>query len=69
MALTWYETFSDYVIVDENGNEAHCGDGVDMFFAENGESIEVGTDEFYAAMDALMEDPETRVAYFGMQTE
>lgn len=64
MKITWYETFSGYWLEAEDGRTACCGDGVDMFIQEDGESLSPGTDEFNAAMDALCSDPETAKAYF-----
>jgi hypothetical protein len=64
--LSWYETSSAYFIVDdETGREACCGDGVDMFETEGGDSISPGTPQFDQAMDELVKDPETKEAYFG----
>ena len=41
-----YETFHDYQIVDPRGNAHGIGDGVDMFFTPDGDSISPGTTEF-----------------------
>lgn len=64
--LEWYETSSAFYIVDVISKRERCmGDGVDMFTNEDGESIDVGTPEFYAALNEIMNDEETYEAYFG----
>jgi len=61
--LSWYETSSAFYIAHPDGR-VHCmGDGVDMFFDEAGEPLE--GEEFYLALDKMMDDPETMEAYFG----
>lgn len=66
MKMSWYETSSNFWIVDrETGREECMGDGVDMFSTEDGDTLDVCSDAFYEALDKLMEDPETYEAYFG----
>lgn len=62
--VTWSESSSAYWF-DCGYRTACCGDGVDMFFTEDGEAISPGTPEFEACMDAACLDPETWEAYFG----
>lgn len=66
MNLSWYETSSAFYVVDnDTGRERCMGDGVDMFHAEDGESLDSGSPEFYAALDQMITDAETYEAYFG----
>ena len=64
--VTVYEGSSAFYIVNlATGDEKCMGDGVDTFSTEDGESLMVGTPEFYIAMIAMAEDHETFEAYFG----
>ncbi len=68
LELHVYEGASAFYIVDERtGKTCGIGDGVDWLLDDNGEPLDVGTDEFYAALERMVaEDGATlREAYFG----